>query len=71
MGEWPRSLEGQGSGSEPDPFGVRCGVVLKGGILGRLALPPLGNSDGKSESEDKSGTGKDEALPSSIARGGR
>ena len=65
----PHSEVGPGSGSEPDPLGERWGETRKGGILGRLALPPLGTSGGKSESEDRSGTGKEEALASPEARG--
>ena len=66
VGGDPISVMGQGSGSEPDP-GERLGIIRIGGILGRLALLALETSGGKSESDDKSGTGKEAARISPIA----
>ena len=47
---------GSRSGSVSDCPLLR-GLALKGGILGRLVRLSRDTSDGKSESEDRSGTG--------------
>ena len=62
---------GQGSGSEPDP-GERLEKIRIGGIFGLRARPALETSGGKSESEDKSGTGKETARlsPTALVGGG-